>query len=116
MDEKSSKAEALQVSFKNERCRTLIHSYKAFATGPGLELKYSGHQVEMHFPFPPLLEEIAARLASPDCLGSEVKFNHAMLNRYEDGSIYIGRHSDNGEKQNEIGILLSPVQSRTKSL
>jgi hypothetical protein len=69
----------------------------AFATSPGLELKYSGHQVEMHAPFPSILEDIATRLSSDDCLGESVKFNHAMLNHYQDGQVYIGRHSDNSE-------------------
>jgi hypothetical protein len=51
----------------------------------------SGHPVEMHSPFPPLLADIAAQLATPECLGADVHFNHAMLNRYEDGSVYIGK-------------------------
>lgn len=72
-------------------------SIAAFATLPGLELKYSGHPVTMHSPFPPLLDSIARQLCTDACLGSEVRFNHAMLNRYEDGGIYIGRHSDNLE-------------------
>lgn len=69
----------------------------AFATVPGLDLKYSGHQVEMHAPFPLLLEQIASRLSTETCLGSDVKFNHAMLNSYENGQVYIGKHSDNCE-------------------
>lgn len=51
----------------------------------------------MHAPFPPLLEDIAARLSTEDCLGTNVKFNHAMLNSYADGQVYIGRHNDNSE-------------------
>lgn len=77
----------------------------AFSTAPGLKLKYSGHDVDMHHPFPPLLEEIAARLCSDDCLGSDVRFNHAMLNRYGDGSVYIGKHSDN--KENKVIVTVS---------
>jgi hypothetical protein len=69
----------------------------AFSTHPGLELKYSGHQVEMHAPFPPVLERIASILSTDECLGSDVKFNHAMLNCYENGQVYIGKHSDNCE-------------------
>lgn len=69
----------------------------AFSTSAGLELKYSGHPVEMHSPFPPPLQEIANRLSSEACLGEEVGFNHCMLNRYESGEIYIGKHSDNRE-------------------
>lgn len=40
-------------------------------------------------------------------------FNHVMLNRYDDGSVYIGKHRDNKEnkvckfllKPNFVGIL-----------
>lgn len=71
----------------------------AYATAPGLHLKYSGHPVELHAPFPPLLNHIASLLSSDDCLGTNVRFNHCMLNRYDDGSIYIGRHSDNIENK-----------------
>lgn len=104
------------------------HFQPAFSTTPGLELKYSGHDVVMHSPFPPLLEAIAARIAQPDCLGEDVKFNHAMLNRYEDGSVHIGKHSDNrawekGEEEEvvvERTVLLTEKrpspQWRTKSL
>jgi alkylated DNA repair dioxygenase AlkB len=83
----------------------------AFATSPGLELKYSGHQVEMHAPFPPLLETIAARLSTDDCLGAQVKFNHAMLNSYEDGQVYIGRHSDNLENKVIVTVSLGAPRS-----
>lgn len=65
----------------------------AFSTKAGLKLKYSGHDVDMHAPFPPLLDEIAKKLLRD--LG--VGFNHAMLNRYESGDVHIGKHSDNGE-------------------
>lgn len=81
-------------------------SIAAFSTAPGLALKYSGHQVTMHSPFPPLLERIAARLATEDCLGVGVKFNHAMLNRYDDGSVYIGKHSDNAENKVIVTVSL----------
>ncbi|PWN53067.1 hypothetical protein IE53DRAFT_310906 [Violaceomyces palustris] len=77
----------------------------AFSTEDGLQLKYSGHPVIMHHPFPPLLQEISEILSSDDCLGSEVRFNHVMLNRYQDGSIYIGKHSDNLE--NKVIVTLS---------
>lgn len=83
----------------------------AFSTMEGMKLKYSGHDVEMHSPFPPLLEQIAARLATKDCLGEEVKFNHCMLNMYEDGNIYIGKHSDNVE--NKVIVTVSLGAERT---
>ncbi|SPO19799.1 uncharacterized protein UTRI_00191_B [Ustilago trichophora] len=70
-----------------------------YSTAPGLHLKYSGHPVELHSPFPPLLDHIASLLSADECLGSEVRFNHCMLNRYDDGSIYIGKHSDNLENK-----------------
>ncbi|PWN34892.1 uncharacterized protein FA14DRAFT_160305 [Meira miltonrushii] len=83
----------------------------AFSTNEGMKLKYSGHDVEMHSPFPPLVEKIAARLATDECLGKEVKFNHCMLNMYEDGSINIGKHSDNLE--NKVIVTVSLGAERT---
>lgn len=58
----------------------------AYSTTPGATLKYSGVIITMHYPFPPILETIRGRLEEE--LG--VRFNHVMLNRYDDGSIYIG--------------------------
>ncbi|KAK1924411.1 hypothetical protein DB88DRAFT_433098, partial [Papiliotrema laurentii] len=66
-------------------------SIAAYSTTPGAKLKYSGSEIEMHHPFPPILESMRQLLQ--DQLG--VNFNHVMLNRYDDGSVYIGRHSDN---------------------
>jgi alkylated DNA repair dioxygenase AlkB len=83
----------------------------AFSTIEGMKLKYSGHDVEMHSPFPPLVEKIAARLSTKECLGEEVKFNHCMLNMYEDGNIYIGKHSDNVE--NKVIVTVSLGAERT---
>ena len=67
--------------------REIIQSREiaAFATTPDLKLKYSGQETIMHYPFPPILDEIANRLSSDDCLGKEVEFNHVMLNKYADG-------------------------------
>ncbi|SJX60188.1 uncharacterized protein SRS1_11502 [Sporisorium reilianum f. sp. reilianum] len=83
----------------------------AYATAPGLHLKYSGHPVELHAPFPPLLDHIASLLSSDACLGEEVRFNHCMLNRYDDGSIYIGRHSDNIENKVIVTVSLGADRS-----
>ncbi|KAN0066404.1 hypothetical protein ACQY0O_000498 [Thecaphora frezii] len=83
----------------------------AYATEPGLDLKYSGHPVEMHSPFPPLLNHIASLLCRDDCLGPEVRFNHCMLNRYDDGSVYIGRHSDNCENKVIVTVSLGADRS-----
>lgn len=83
----------------------------AYATAPGLHLKYSGHPVELHAPFPPLLDHIASLLSTDECLGSEVRFNHCMLNRYDDGSIYIGKHSDNIENKVIVTVSLGADRS-----
>ncbi|PWN38800.1 hypothetical protein IE81DRAFT_327132 [Ceraceosorus guamensis] len=85
----------------------------AFSREAGLPLKYSGHEVEMHCPFPPLLDEIAKRLCTKEMLGEEVRFNHAMLNRYDDGSVYIGKHSDNLENQVIVTVSLGAERTFT---
>ncbi|WWC93990.1 hypothetical protein V866_000828 [Kwoniella sp. B9012] len=63
----------------------------AYSTTPNATLSYSGSSITMHHPFPAILEEIRDRLERD--LG--VRFNHCMLNRYDDGNVYIGKHSDN---------------------
>ncbi|WVR07205.1 hypothetical protein IAU60_004246 [Kwoniella sp. DSM 27419] len=63
----------------------------AYSTEPDATLKYSGSDIVMHYPFPPILEKMRIRLEEE--LG--VRFNHVMLNRYDDGTVYIGKHSDN---------------------
>ncbi|SPO20715.1 uncharacterized protein UTRI_00191 [Ustilago trichophora] len=83
----------------------------AYSTAPGLHLKYSGHPVELHSPFPPLLDHIASLLSTDECLGSEVRFNHCMLNRYDDGSVYIGKHSDNLENKVIVTVSLGADRS-----
>ncbi|KAG8956818.1 hypothetical protein FRC04_000296 [Tulasnella sp. 424] len=75
------------------RCRA--HRPSAYSTTPSLTMKYSGQTVDMHYPYPPILQEI--QKAVEDELG--VSFNHVMLNRYDDGSVYIGKHSDNLENK-----------------
>ncbi|PWN89040.1 hypothetical protein FA10DRAFT_286935 [Acaromyces ingoldii] len=79
----------------------------AFSTKAGLKLKYSGHDVDMHAPFPPLLDEIAKKLRRD--LG--VGFNHAMLNRYESGDVHIGKHSDNVENKVIVTVSLGAPRS-----
>lgn len=66
----------------------------AYSKVPDLKLKYSGQEVQMH-PWPEVLKQMEDRVR--ECVGRDVKFNHAMLNLYEDGSVHIGRHSDNRE-------------------
>ncbi|WVQ99252.1 hypothetical protein IAU59_006384 [Kwoniella sp. CBS 9459] len=63
----------------------------AYSTTPSATLSYSGSTITMNYPFPPILEAIRTRLERE----LAVKFNHVMLNRYDDGSVYIGKHSDN---------------------
>lgn len=68
--------------------RTFPQSRKiaAYSTIPDAKLKYSGTEVIMHHPFPPALDKMRSRLEGE--LG--VRFNHCMLNLYEDGGVYIG--------------------------
>jgi len=74
---------------------TQSRSIAAYAVAPDLVVKYSGTTVVMHHPYPPVLLEIQDVLQA--VLG--VEFNHVMLNRYEDGSVSIGRHSDTLENK-----------------
>lgn len=88
-----------------------------------MELKYSGAEIDVHVPFPPVVERICEKVEEK--IGE--KFNHVLLNRYvlhamagllqqdsgelldlpgcqadlryEDGSVYIGRHSDTAENK-----------------
>ncbi|CAA7265714.1 unnamed protein product [Cyclocybe aegerita] len=77
--------------------REVIQSRKiaAYATDPNLTLKYSGQVVDMNYEYPQVLREIQDQVE--DKLG--VKFNHVMLNLYEDGTIYIGNHRDTPENK-----------------
>ena len=65
---------------------TQSRSIAAYSTTPNAKLKYSGTEIDMNYPFPPIMEAMREKLQGE--LG--VKFNHVMLNRYDDGSIYIG--------------------------
>lgn len=67
----------------------------AFATDPSLVVKYSGQTVNMCYEYPSLLREIQDEVEN--LLG--VRFNHCMLNYYDDGSVYIGKHRDNKENK-----------------
>jgi hypothetical protein len=51
-----------------------------------MAMKYSGAQIDVHSPLPAALARMQARVE--DALG--VVFNHVLLNRYEDGGVYIG--------------------------
>jgi hypothetical protein len=54
-------------------------------------LKYSGTEVPLQKEHPPILQEIQKYVEDK----LQTTFNHCMLNRYDDGSVYIGSHSDN---------------------
>lgn len=56
------------------------------------EIKYSGTTVPLHRKeHPEVLQEIQRHLEDK----LHTTFNHCMLNRYDDGAVYIGSHSDN---------------------
>ena len=67
-------------------------------------MKYSGHVVDMHYDYPSLLSEIQAKVEG--FLGES--FNHVMLNRYESGQEYIGKHRDT--KENKVGYFTLQVE------
>ncbi|KAG9100348.1 hypothetical protein FRC06_004241 [Ceratobasidium sp. 370] len=79
----------------------------AYATSPSLTVKYSGHPVQLHTTYPPTLRKVQDMVESE--LG--VTFNHVMLNRYEDGSVYIGKHSDNKENKVIASVSLGAVRT-----
>ena len=62
----------------------------AYTTDKYLRIKYAGHTVRLHHVYPPLLLEIQKRVEE----FMKAKFNHVMLNYYEDGSRTIGKHRD----------------------
>ncbi|EJD42379.1 hypothetical protein AURDEDRAFT_168448 [Auricularia subglabra TFB-10046 SS5] len=82
-------------------------SIAAYATTKSISAKYSGHQVEMHYGYPPLVKEISSRVST--ALGLD--FNHIMLNRYASGAEYIGKHRDT--KENGVIASLSLGAERT---
>lgn len=86
----------------------------AYSMSSDLAVKYSGQIVDMHHPYPPSIANLQSQVeevlgltsssssdtSNPSTERGEQRgggFNHVMLNRYEDGSIYIGRHSDTKE-------------------
>jgi hypothetical protein len=93
---------------------TQSRAIAAYATTPGRVVKYSGQTVDMHHPYSPLLAKLQCEVEQ--VLGLEIPasskigrddddskatttrgFNHVMLNRYDDGTVYIGRHRDTKE-------------------
>ncbi|KLT43465.1 hypothetical protein CC85DRAFT_244040 [Cutaneotrichosporon oleaginosum] len=69
-------------------------------------IKYSGTEIRAHA-FPPVLERVRrtveARLAQ--------RFDVCMLNRYDDGGVYIGRHSDTCENLIIASLSLGAARS-----
>jgi hypothetical protein len=51
-----------------------------------MDIKYSGTAITVHYPFPPALDRMRRQVQ--DALG--VDFNYVLLNRYDDGTVYIG--------------------------
>ncbi|CAE6361500.1 unnamed protein product [Rhizoctonia solani] len=79
----------------------------AYATDADLTVKYSGHPVTLHTEYPPVLRAIQDQVETQ--LG--VTFNHVMLNKYEDGSVYIGKHSDTKENKVIASVSLGAVRT-----
>ena len=75
-------------------CTILINSL-AYSS-EDMEIRYSGHTVDIHTTYPPVIRMIQDKVE--EVLGE--KFNHVMLNRYQSGEEYIGRHRDT--KQNRV--------------
>jgi len=99
------------------RSITQSRAIAAYATTPDLVVKYSGQTVNMHSPYPPLIAKLQSEVekvlglydsASPET-GSDNDtingFNHVLLNLYDDGTVYIGRHRDT--KENNVIASLS---------
>lgn len=82
----------------------------AYVTSPHLSASYSGHHVEMHYPYPPILAHIQEEVSR--ILG--VGFDHIMLNWYKDGNVAIGKHRDT--KQNQVIASLSLGAERRFSM
>lgn len=85
--------------------RAVVQS-RAVAVYAAAPLRYSGTSVPAH-PLPPLLTRIQGIVEAR--LGQS--FESVMLNRYADGDVYIGRHSD--ARENRIIASLSLGAQRT---
>ena len=79
----------------NKMVPTNSFNYAAYAKDERLVVKYSGHTIKLHRNYPPLLREIDKKVEG--LLGES--FNHVMLNRYENGKEYIGKHRDTKENK-----------------
>lgn len=77
----------------------LFSPIKAYAQDKSLVVKYSGHVVQMQHDYPAVLSKIQTKVEEQ--VG--VEFNHVMLNRYDSGNEYIGKHRDT--KENKVRSL-----------
>lgn len=64
---------------------TQSRAVAAYAPHPR-EMRYSGAEIEVHSPLPAVLAAMTAKVEA--ALG--VRFDVLLLNKYEDGSVYIG--------------------------
>jgi len=81
--------------------------FYSYSNDMEMKIRYSGHTVQIHNSYPDVLRIIQERIEK--FLGET--FNHIMLNRYQSGEEYIGRHRDT--KQNKVIASLSLGAERT---
>ncbi|KAK9899207.1 hypothetical protein P389DRAFT_45420 [Cystobasidium minutum MCA 4210] len=89
--------------------RSFLQSRQIVAYGDAKaadSIKYSGTEVPLVKDHPEILKEIQETLEKK----LQVRFNHSMLNRYKDGSVHIGSHSDNLENLCIASISLGAVR------
>lgn len=104
-----------------------------YATAANATIRYSGQTVNMNHPYPPAIAKVQHMLEralgmdisvtldaedqSDDSGNSDLYhgFNHVMLNRYEDGNIYIGRHRDSKDNKAYLHSRLFLLCSKSSS-
>lgn len=80
----------------------------AFSPSDATEIKYSGTTVPVHSGYPPVVEEIAAKVREK--LGDQGIFDYVMLNWYQNGTIRIGSHSDNLDNLVIATVSIGPAE------
>lgn len=103
MGKKCHKVDLSQVGQSNYYTLTSQESHKlipclcsiAYTTEKSLSVKYSGHVVNMEYNYSELLTEIQNKVEA--FVGQ--RFNHVLLNKYQSGSEYIGKHRDTKENK-----------------
>lgn len=91
---KQSRSIAGELHFSSY-CSSNTKEGLAYTSDDNLAVKYSGHIVRLHHNYPPLLQEIQKQIEE----FLDEKFNHVMLNLYESGQEYIGKHRDTKENK-----------------